>query len=112
MACPAAVFVVHSRVYDQSHGRPHFVLTFRNARRSHRRGQFVTWQLPVKCPARLMADRYQRVQERRTPVVFEEICCREAELARPLASMLHSRGTWVMENLSERVSLQQIQCRE
>jgi hypothetical protein len=37
---------------------------------------------------------------------------RTAELARPLASALRSRGTWVMENFSERVSLRQIQCRE
>ena len=51
-------------------------------------------------------------QEERAPTVLEESCWRTAELARPLASALRSRGTWVMENFRERVSLRQIQWRE
>jgi len=51
-------------------------------------------------------------QEARAPTVLEESCWRTAELARPLASALRSRGTWVMENFRERVSLRQIQWRE
>jgi REP element-mobilizing transposase RayT len=39
-------------------------------------------------------------------------CWRTAEFARPLASMLRSRGTWVMENFRDRVNLRQIQCKE
>src|SRR5690242_19091848 len=47
-----------------------------------------------------------------TLVFADKNLFRTAELARRLASALSSRGTWAIENSSERASFRQIQCRE